>query len=64
MNFPSWVVYLLSFDFAVRLTLTGLVTLLVSTRPIFEPSKGKRRSIIGCGVLTAFGLLMGIWSAP
>lgn len=64
MNFPSWVVYLLSFDFAVRLTLTGVSPLFVSTCPIFEPSKGKRRAIISCGLLTAFGLLLGIWSAP
>jgi len=64
MNLPWWAVYLLSFDFAVRLTLSGIAATIVSTCPIFEHSRWQRRAIISSGLLTAFGFFLGIWSAP
>lgn len=59
-----WILYLLTFDFAVRLTLTGLALIIVTTCPVFEKSKWQRKAIIWSGLTTALGLLLGVWSAP
>lgn len=64
MNLPWWAVYLLSFDFAVRLTLTGVAMAMVATCPVFHKRKWQDKAIISSGLLAAFGLLLGIWSAP
>lgn len=64
MTFPWRTLYLLSFDFAVRLTLSGVALTIVTTCPAFEKWKWQRKAIISTGLLTALGFLLGIWSAP